>query len=67
MLTEAGDTFHQKDNEIESMKKMLGEYEDKLKQQVRLRIFLSQERYNLMIEIKKPLGQISVVPSLMVS
>ena len=37
MLTEAGDTFHQKDNEIESMKKMLGEYEDKLKQQVQIR------------------------------
>ena len=43
MLTEAGDTFHQKDSEIESMKKMLGDYEDKLKQQVRLEIYLFKE------------------------
>ena len=34
MLTEAGDTFHQKDNEIEAMKKVLSEYEEKIKQQV---------------------------------
>ena len=34
MLTEAGDTFHQKDDEIESMKKIIAEYEEKVKQQV---------------------------------
>ena len=34
MLTEAGDTFHQKDDEIESLKKVINEYEDRVKQQV---------------------------------
>ncbi len=35
MLTEAGDTFHQKDQEIKELQTLITEYEDKLKQQVR--------------------------------
>ncbi len=34
MLTEAGDTFHEKDGEIEALKKLVTDYEEKLKQQV---------------------------------
>ncbi len=34
MLTEAGDTFTVKEGEIEALKKLVAEYEDKIKQQV---------------------------------
>ena len=35
MLTEAGDTFHQKDQEIKELQALITDYEDKVKQQVR--------------------------------